>query len=74
LESGDEYWVSSVKKNGEDRHWAGSGRISVEASAVGEYLACVGRTDLDLSRFVVVPDLPRTDRARFEALEHQIIE
>jgi hypothetical protein len=74
LESGDEYWVSSVKKNGEDRHWAGSGKISVEASAVAEYLACVRRTELDLSRFVIVPDLPRTDRARFEAFEHQVIE
>ena len=24
IESGEEYWVSGVKRNGEDRHWAGS--------------------------------------------------
>ena len=23
IETGDEYWISSVKKNGQDRHWAG---------------------------------------------------
>ena len=39
LETGEEYWVSNVKKDGSDRHWAGSGRVSVEASAVADYLA-----------------------------------
>src|ERR1043166_1549161 len=38
LETGEEYWVSGVKKDGTDRHWIGSGKISIERSAVQEYL------------------------------------
>ncbi|HEY8936779.1 MAG TPA: hypothetical protein VIM65_16230 [Cyclobacteriaceae bacterium] len=34
LESGDEYWISGVKKNGTDRHWAGSGMIKIDKSVV----------------------------------------
>ena len=30
IETGDEYWISHVKKNGEDRHWAGSGKITID--------------------------------------------
>ncbi len=71
LENGDEYWISGVKKNGLDRHRAGSGRVRIEASAVPEYLALVGRADLDASRLEVVADLLPTDPARFAALENQ---
>lgn len=70
LENGDEYWVSGVKKSGHDRHWAGSGLVNIEVSAVAEYLALVDRADLDSARFRVVPDLPETDPARFAALEN----
>ena len=28
METGESFWVSGVKKNGEDRHWAGSGKVS----------------------------------------------
>jgi hypothetical protein len=31
-ETGESFWVSSVKKNGRDRHWAGSGKVMVEAA------------------------------------------
>ncbi len=48
LESGDEYWVSNVKKDGSDRHWAGSGKIAIEESAVPEYLTIVGKSTLDI--------------------------
>jgi hypothetical protein len=40
LDSGDEYWVSGVSKRGVNRHWAGSGTIMIEASAVPAYLLC----------------------------------
>jgi hypothetical protein len=70
-ENGDEYWVSGVKKNGRDRHWAGSGRVSIEASAVPEYLALVGHADLDATRLEVVADLSRTEATRFVALENE---
>ena len=27
METGESFWVSGVKKNGEDRRWAGSGKV-----------------------------------------------
>ena len=30
IETGDEYWISRVKKNGEDRYWAGSDKITIK--------------------------------------------
>lgn len=38
METGESFWVSGVKKNGQDRHWAGSGKVLVEAAAVADYL------------------------------------
>ena len=32
-----EYWVSGPKRNGRDRHWAGTGPVQVEADVVDEY-------------------------------------
>jgi hypothetical protein len=29
METGESFWVSGIKKNGEDRHWAGSGKTSL---------------------------------------------
>jgi hypothetical protein len=39
VETGEEYRVSGVKKDGTDRHWAGAGKVASEASAVANYLA-----------------------------------
>ncbi len=30
IETGEEYWVSGVKKNGQDRHYMGSGKIMID--------------------------------------------
>ena len=73
LETGEEYWVSSVKKDGLDRHWAGSGRISIEASAVGDYLEITGTSTLDTSTFDVIPDFEPTDPSRFYTLENELL-
>lgn len=70
LETGEEYWVSGVKKDGTDRHWAGSGKIFIEESAVSEYLELVGKSELDRSRLVVIRDLPETNIERFFELEN----
>jgi hypothetical protein len=71
IRTGEEYWVSGVKKRGTNRHPAGSGIISIERSAVSEYLAETGLARLDESLFRVVKDLPKPDPSQFLAFEHE---
>jgi len=70
IRTSDEYWVSGVKKNGLDRHWAGSGNVDIEVSAVPEYLKEIGAAELDRTRFRVIADLPETDPAAFDDVVH----
>ena len=53
IETGEEYWISKVKKDGTDRHWAGSGKIIVDRSILEEYLEITGQTALSYSRYEV---------------------
>jgi hypothetical protein len=39
--SGDEYWISGVKRDGTDRHWAGGGPVDIDDDVRDEYLAMV---------------------------------
>jgi hypothetical protein len=47
VETTESYWVSGVKKKGGDRHWAGRGKITIDAGAIDEYLQITGATELD---------------------------
>lgn len=42
VRSGDEYWVSGVKRDRSDRHWAGRGPVAVDVDARDEYERIVG--------------------------------
>ena len=53
IETGDEYWISSVKKNGQDRHWAGGGKIIIDRKVIEEYLAIIHADKLDPSGFII---------------------
>lgn len=68
METGESFWVSGVKKNGEDRHWAGSGRVLVEAAALSEYLKAIGAETLDRSRCEVTDSIRQTDIERLSRL------
>ena len=46
LESGDEYWISGVKKDMSDRHKFGGGKIYVEKRILSEYLQIIRKTEL----------------------------
>lgn len=70
VETQELYWISGIKKNGQDRHWAGGGKILIEAAAINEYLAAVGARTLDPSRFIVTNAIKPTDRTRFHDLEN----
>ena len=54
IETGDEYWISGVKKNEEDRHWAGSGIIMIDEQVVEEYLTFIDANVLDQRKFKMV--------------------
>lgn len=43
VETAEEFWVSGVKKNGEDRHWAGRGAVEIDDDARDEYDRIVTR-------------------------------
>lgn len=70
LESGEEFWISGVKKNGQDRHWAGSGIVLVEASAVEEYLAARNLQALDRKQYAITDSIVQTDIAKYKELEN----
>lgn len=46
IESGDEYWISGVKKNQNDRHIFGSGKINIESKVLAEYLKIINQKSL----------------------------
>ena len=68
METGESLWVSGVKKNGKDRHWAGSGKVLIEAAALSEYLKAIGAKTLDRSRCEVTNTICQTDIKRFSQL------
>ncbi|MEX2205122.1 MAG: hypothetical protein WEF50_02735 [Myxococcota bacterium] len=39
VDTGEEYWISGVKKDRSDRHWAGSGAVEIDDDAHDEYFA-----------------------------------
>jgi hypothetical protein len=67
----DEYWVSGVKRNGEDRHWEGHDPIMIDARVVEEYLALRNLDQLDPRIYQVVQDIEDTDGSRFHDIENE---
>jgi len=70
LETGDEYWVSGVKKRGSNRHWAGSGKIQIDVNAFSEFLQHTGQQELDTKQFQICSDILATDPQKFYELEN----
>lgn len=68
METGESFWVSGVKMNGEDRLWAGSGKVLIEAAAVAEYLAAIKAKTLDTSRCEATHSIRQTDIERLSRL------
>ena len=71
VETREIYWISGVKKNGADRHWAGGGRVSIERGAVDEYLQLTGASQLDRA-LQVVDDGPAPDVNRLHQLANPV--
>ena len=66
VETGDEYWLSGVKKRESNRHWAGRGKVMVDRRAVDALLAILGESELPKKRFEVIELADRfpTERVR----------
>ena len=54
IESGDDYWISGVKKQESNRHGAGSGKIMIDSRAVEQFLQLIGEKTLPKGLFDVV--------------------
>ena len=73
IETGEEYWVSGVKKNGEDRHWAGGGKVMIDKNCIPEYLKLVDFEIIEDKKFEIV-EIKATEKSRFTELENSPVE
>ncbi len=71
LETGNEYWVSGAKKNGQDRHWAGGGPVMVDSRIAEEYRQFLNVRELDPSAHPIASDIQETDVTKFTEMENQ---
>jgi hypothetical protein len=71
METGESFWISGVKKDGQDRHRAGSGKVLIEAAAVAEYLRWIKAEKLDTSRCEVTNSIRPTDIKRLSQLANE---
>lgn len=72
METAESFWISGVKKNGKDRHWAGSGKVLIEAAAVTEYLKTIKTKSLDKSRYEVTDSILQTDVERLSRMANSL--
>ena len=54
IETGDEYWISGLKKKESNRHWAGHGKIMIDQRAVDEYLSLIEEKELPHNLFEII--------------------
>jgi hypothetical protein len=68
--TGEEFWISGIKKNAKDRHWTGSARISIQENVVHKYLSIIRAAKVDLSKYVIFEPVT-TDIAKFREAENR---
>ena len=74
IESGDEYWISGVKKDMTDRHKFGGGKIFVEKRILNDYLSIIGKSELPKSDFELTELQTDKPTERINELENTRIE
>ena len=73
LETAEEYWISGVKKNETNRHWAGSGLIQIDRGVIDEFLALTGRNSLNLNEFKPVEFSKEDVKSRINEGQNQLL-
>lgn len=71
IETGKSYWISGIKKNGQDRHWAGSGKIMIDKDVVSEYLELIAEKSLDESKYIKMEIKSRYPVKRINEIQNQ---
>lgn len=69
IETKETYWITGVKKDGQNRHWAGKGKIMIDRFVVDDFLKLKGWPCLDVNKYELV-DIRKTDKQRFVAIEN----
>ncbi|MFT4664903.1 MAG: hypothetical protein ACI9RM_002653 [Ulvibacter sp.] len=62
-----------MKRNGQDGHSGGGGKIKIEKEVIDEYLSQVDIEILDDKRFEIII-IPKTDKTKFERIENRNME
>tara|TARA_R110002012_G_scaffold113174_1_gene259159 strand:- start:884 stop:1474 length:591 start_codon:yes stop_codon:yes gene_type:complete len=71
IESGNEYWISGVKKDLSDRHKFGGGKILVEKRILSEYLQIIGKSELPKRDFELTEVNIEIPIARINEIENE---
>ncbi len=68
VKTGEEYWVSGIKKNEQNRHWAGGGIVEIDKECVAGYLEAIGKRTLSKGIKVVnlQPSAPTMESHKYE--------
>lgn len=74
IETGDEYWISGVKKDMSDRHIFGSGIIFVEKRILEDYLKIVSLKALPKSGYELIEVQTENPIERINKIENELIE
>jgi len=73
IETGEEYWISGIKKNNQDRHWAGGGEVSIDRAAIDTYFAETGFQSLP-PNLIPTDLLAAKQQSQHRELEHSTLE
>ena len=74
IESGEEYWISGVKKNQNDRHTFGGGKVYVEKRILGEYLTIINQQILNSKLYEIIEVNEEIPISKINDLENQKFE
>jgi hypothetical protein len=74
VETGEEYWISGIKKNQQDRHWAGNGLVYIDERIVVDYMKIVNNEHLDSKKYKIVRVNEKSPIERIKKLENESIE
>jgi hypothetical protein len=69
IETKKSYWITGIKKRGQNRHWAGKGKIMIDRLVVDDYLKLINSPNLDFNTFELI-DIKATDKQRFTSIEN----